>query len=84
MRSLSRVQLLATPWTAAYQAPPSMGLFQARVLEWAGITFSEKMLMTWKESGDQTRQPIKKQRHYCANEDLSSQGYGLSMCHVWM
>ena len=23
--SLSRVQLLATPWTAAYQAPPSMG-----------------------------------------------------------
>ena len=24
-RSLSRVRLLATPWTAAYQAPPSMG-----------------------------------------------------------
>ena len=23
---LSRVRLLATPWTAAYQAPPSMGL----------------------------------------------------------
>ena len=25
VKSLSRVQLLATPWTAAYQAPPSMG-----------------------------------------------------------
>ena len=25
MKSLSRVRLLATPWTAAYQAPPSMG-----------------------------------------------------------
>ena len=25
MKSLSRVQLLATPWTAAYQASPSMG-----------------------------------------------------------
>ena len=25
VRSLSRVQLLATPWTAAYQAPASMG-----------------------------------------------------------
>ena len=25
MKSLSRVQLLATPWTAAYEAPPSMG-----------------------------------------------------------
>ena len=25
MKSLSRVQLLATPWTAAHLAPPSMG-----------------------------------------------------------
>ena len=25
VKSLSRVQLIATPWTAAYQAPPSMG-----------------------------------------------------------
>ena len=25
MKSLSHVQLLATPWTAAHQAPPSMG-----------------------------------------------------------
>ena len=26
VKSLSRVQLFATPWTVAYQAPPSMGL----------------------------------------------------------
>ena len=25
VKSLSHIQLLATPWTAAYQAPPSMG-----------------------------------------------------------
>ena len=25
VKLLSRVRLLATPWTAAYQAPPSMG-----------------------------------------------------------
>ena len=25
VKSLSRVRLLATPWTAAYEAPPSMG-----------------------------------------------------------
>ena len=37
----SRVRLLATPWTAAYQAPPSMGFFQARVLEWGAIAFSK-------------------------------------------
>ena len=41
MKSLSRVQLFATPWTAAYQAPPSMGFFQARVLEWVAIAFSD-------------------------------------------
>ena len=40
VKSLSRVRLLATPWTAAYQAPPSMGFFQARVLEWGAIAFS--------------------------------------------
>ena len=29
---LSRVQLLATPWTAAYQAPPSMGFSRQEYL----------------------------------------------------
>ena len=28
VRSLSHVQLFATPWTAADQAPPSMGFFR--------------------------------------------------------
>ena len=41
VKSLSRVRLLATPWTTAYQAPPSVGFFQARVLEWGAIAFSE-------------------------------------------
>jgi len=34
-QSLSRVQLLATPWTAAYQAPPSMGF--SRQKYWSGV-----------------------------------------------
>ena len=38
----------------------------------------------WKESYDQRRQDIKKQRHYFANKGLSSQGYGFSSSHVWM
>ena len=36
VKSLSRVQLLATPWTAAYQAPPSMGF--SRQEYWSGVT----------------------------------------------
>ena len=35
MKSPSRVQLLATPWTAAYQAPPFMGL--SRQEYWSGL-----------------------------------------------
>ena len=42
------------------------------------------MLTPWKESYDQPRQHIKKQRHYFANKDPPSQGYGFSCCHVWM
>ena len=34
VKSLSRVWLLATPWTAAYQAPPSMGF--SRQEYWSG------------------------------------------------
>ena len=34
-KSLSHVQLVATPWTAAYQAPPSMGL--SRQEYWSGV-----------------------------------------------
>ena len=34
VKSLSRVRLLATPWTAAYQAPPSMGF--SRQEYWGG------------------------------------------------
>ena len=42
------------------------------------------MLTPWKESYDQARQYIKKQRHYFANKSPSSQGYDFSSGHVWM
>ena len=35
VKSLSRVQLFVTPWTAAYQAPPSMGF--SRQEYWSGV-----------------------------------------------
>ena len=43
-----------------------------------------KTLTPWKESYDQPRQHIKKQRHYFANKGPSSQSYGFSSGHVWM
>ena len=37
MKSLSRVQLFATPWTVAYQASPSMGFSRQEC--WSGLPF---------------------------------------------
>ena len=42
VKSLSRVRLLATPWTAAYQAPPSMGFSKQEY--WSGC----HCLLRWK------------------------------------
>ena len=50
------------------------GIFQARVLEWGAIAFSD----------DKPTQHIKKQKHYFANKGPSSQSYGLSSNHVLM
>ena len=41
VKSLSHVRLFVAPWTAAYQAPPSMGFSRQRVLEWGAISFSK-------------------------------------------
>ena len=35
MKSLSHVRLVVTPWTAAHQAPPSMGF--SRQEYWSGV-----------------------------------------------
>ena len=42
------------------------------------------MLALWKESYDQPRRLIKKQRHYFANKGPSSQSYGSCSSHVWI
>ena len=41
VKSLSRVRPLVTPWTAAYQAPPSMGF--SRQEYWSGLPFPGKI-----------------------------------------
>ena len=42
MKLLSRVRLLATPWTAAYQAPPSMGFSGQQY--WSGVPLHKPRL----------------------------------------
>ena len=43
VKSVSRVWLLATPWTAAYQAPPSMGF--SRQQYWSGVPLPSPIYM---------------------------------------
>jgi len=42
VKSLSRIRLLVTPWTAAYQAPPSMGF--SRQEYWSGVPLPSLIL----------------------------------------
>ena len=48
------------------------------------VTVAMKLKDGWKKSYDQSRQHIKKQRHYFANEGPCSQNYGFTSGHVWM
>ena len=45
---------------------------------------SHEMLTPWKESYDQPRQHIKKQKHCFSIKGLSGEDYGFSSGHVWM
>ena len=45
VKSLSRSRLLATPWTAAHQAPPSMGF--SRQEYWSGVPLPSPNVALW-------------------------------------
>ena len=59
VKSLSRVRLLVTPWTAIYQAPPSMGFFQVKVLEWGVLNWAKNWqgMAWWAEGRSQSSFP---------------------------
>ena len=48
VKLLSRVRLFATPWTAAYQVPPSMGF--SRQEYWSGVPLPSPIVLNtlWK------------------------------------
>ena len=75
VKSLSRFRHLATPWSAAYQAPPSMGFSRQEywsgchcLLQGTGIGIDKKMARTAQRSSKQTpvymETGIYNNRHY--------------------
>ena len=64
VKSLSPVWLLATPWTAAHQAPLSMGF--ARQEYWSGVPLPSPMVLAQRQkyrSMEQNRKPRDKSTH---------------------
>ena len=58
VKSLSHVWLLATPWTAAHQAPPSMGF--SRQEYWSGVPLpSPQPISTLDQSGKMNKAFLK-------------------------
>ena len=52
VKLLSRARLVATPWTSAYQAPPSMGF--SRQEYWSGLPLPTRPLHPWDFLGKST------------------------------
>ena len=78
---------LITPWQIDRETVETVSDFiflGSKITADGDCSHEIKTLAPWKESSDQPRQHIKKQRHYFANKGLSSQGYGFSCGHVWM
>ena len=61
-----------------------LGAPKSRQMVIAAMILKDAYSLEGKESYDQPRQHIKKQRYYFANKGPSSQGYGFSSGHVWM
>ena len=52
----SHVQPFAAPWTVACQAPLSVGILQARILEWVAMPYSREMQLS--QSQMTLKQPL--------------------------
>ena len=71
VKSLSLVRLLATPWIAAYQAPPSMGF--SRQEYWSGVPVPSPISELVATLLDSIGRSNKLQETYCQDTDGPSQ-----------
>ena len=88
VKSLSHDWLFATPWTVAFQAPPSMGF--SRQEYWNGVPFPSPGDLP--DSGIEPRSPALEQADALtseppgkpSNRSTYSQSYGFSTSHIQM
>ena len=98
VKSLSHVQLFATPWTVAHQAPLSVGF--SRQEYWSGLPFPSpgdlpnpgikrgspalKADALTSEPPGKTNLDLKLKSRDIINKSPSNQSYDFSNSHVWM
>ena len=75
---------MANGWGNSRKQCQTLFFWAEKSLQMVIAAMKLKDAVPWKKSYDQPRQHIKKQRHYFANKDPSSQSYGFSSSHVWM
>ena len=87
VKSLSRVRFPVTPWTAAYQAPPSMGFFGQQYWSWVPLRFlfySNKYLQKnnagLPRKGEKTLIKWQSQKHTVWK---TSHTYGEEICNTY-
>ena len=73
-----------TSWQIDGETVTDLFSWAPKSLQLVTVAMKLKDAFPWKKSYDQSRQHIKKQRHYFANKGPSNQGYGFSRSHVWM
>ena len=73
-----------TSWQIDRETMTDLTFLGSKITADGGCSHEIKRLTPWKKSCDQSRQHIKKQRHYFANKGPSSQSYSFSSRHVWM
>ena len=71
VKSLSRVRLLATPWAAAHQAPPSMGF--SRREHWSGVPSPSPLVLPRDMKNIQTN----RKAYHSRTGELTLQSYHL-------
>ena len=72
VKSLSRVRLLATPWTEAHQAPPSMGF--SRQEYWSGLPLPSPDASSTANQLRASRRSLFTQLWVAGSKQLGSQG----------
>ena len=85
VKSLSRVRLVATPWTAAHQVPPSMGV--SRQEYWSGVPSPSPIhllgLLMWQMFGDLVKKPFWRGRSLLIPSRVSKLSLDKILFYTW-